>query len=70
MDGIPPAALLWRIRHDHTDIVGAGPDDSVGISDDHREYNDGHPDSNDVEIGRLTSSPGFPKPPTGDPVAV
>ena len=29
MDGIPPAALLWRIRHDHTDIVGAGPDELV-----------------------------------------
>ena len=79
MDGVPPTSLLRGIREHHaddfhdsvvnnTDNVVNNTDNVINNTD--REHYDSHPDPDDLEVGRLTGSPFFPKPPTACPVAV
>jgi hypothetical protein len=72
VDGVPPTSLLRGIREHHADdfhdSVVNNTDSVINHTD--REHYDSHPDPDDLEVGRLTGSPFFPKPPTACPVAV
>jgi hypothetical protein len=78
VDGVPAASLLrgvgWHHGDHYADVVNCADrvvnyTERVVIHTD-REYHDSDPDPDDLEVGWLTGSPVFPKPPTADPVGV